>query len=135
MPLVLTPPAPYLFCLPVLFILPVFQAFSDLSVCRSIVLTSGTLSPINSFESELGVPFPIKLEANHVIEDKQVWVGAVGQGPRGGTLEAVYRSVETLQFQDELGDLVLRVCKVKGVNPLHSICAVLYKVGTFVPSL
>ncbi|XP_078337247.1 Fanconi anemia group J protein homolog [Crassostrea virginica] len=86
-------------------------AFSDLSVCRSIVLTSGTLSPINSFESELGVPFPIKLEANHVIEDKQVWVGAVGQGPRGGTLEAVYRSVETLQFQDELGDLVLRVCQ------------------------
>ncbi|XP_065934696.1 Fanconi anemia group J protein homolog isoform X1 [Magallana gigas] len=86
-------------------------AFSDLSVCRSVVLTSGTLSPINSFESELGVPFPIKLEANHVIEDKQVWVGTVGQGPRGGTLEAVYRSVETLQFQDELGDLVLRVCQ------------------------
>lgn len=48
-----------------------------------------------------------------MIEDKQVWVGAVGQGPRGGTLEAVYRSVETLQFQDELGDLVLRVCQVK----------------------
>ena len=116
MPLVLTPPTPYLFCLPDLFFLTVFQAFSDLSVCRSIVLTSGTLSPINSFESELGVPFPIKLEANHVIEDKQVWVGAVGQGPRGGTLEAVYRSVETLQFQDELGDLVLRVCQVKGVN-------------------
>ncbi|XP_048740276.2 Fanconi anemia group J protein homolog [Ostrea edulis] len=86
-------------------------AFSDLSVCRSVVLTSGTLSPINSFESELGVPFPIKLEANHVIEDKQVWVGAVGQGPRGGTLEAVYRCVETLQFQDELGDLVLGVCQ------------------------
>ncbi|XP_062594294.1 Fanconi anemia group J protein homolog isoform X2 [Saccostrea cucullata] len=86
-------------------------AFSDLSMCRSVVLTSGTLSPINSFESELGVPFPIKLEANHVIEDKQVWVGAVGQGPRGGTLEAVYRCVETLQFQDELGELVLRVCQ------------------------
>ena len=70
-----------------------------------------------------------------MIEDKQVWVGAVGQGPRGGTLEAVYRSVETLQFQDELGDLVLRVCQVKRDNPLHSICAVLNKVGTFVLSL
>ena len=27
---------------------------------------------MNSFESELGAPFPIKLEANHIIEDKQV---------------------------------------------------------------
>ena len=81
-----------------------------------------SLSPINSFESELGVPFPIKLEANHVIEDKQVWVGAVGQGPRGGTLEAVYRFVEKLQFQDELGDLVLPVCQLKGDNPVNFIC-------------
>ena len=61
--------------------------------------------------------------------------GGGGPGAPGGTLEAVYRSVETLQFQDEIGDLVLRVCQVKGDNPLHSICAVLYKVGTFVSSL
>ena len=57
-----------------------------------------------------------------MIEDKQVWVGAVSQGPRGGTLEAVYRSLETLLFQDELGDLVLPVCQLKGDNPVNSIC-------------
>ena len=34
---------------------------------RSIILTSGTLSPLDSIESELGVPFPIKLEGSHVI--------------------------------------------------------------------
>jgi len=50
----------------------ILQAFSELSTCRNVVLTSGTLSPMSSFESELGVPFPIKLEANHVVEDKQV---------------------------------------------------------------
>lgn len=49
-----------------------FQAFSDFSCCRNIVLSSGTLSPMSSFASELGTPFPIQLEANHVIEDKQV---------------------------------------------------------------
>ncbi|XP_060076012.1 Fanconi anemia group J protein homolog [Ylistrum balloti] len=86
-------------------------AFSDFKDTRNIVLTSGTLSPMSSFESELGVPFPIKLEANHVIEDKQVWVGAISHGPKGGSLQAVYKTMETFNFQDELGELVLKVCQ------------------------
>ena len=50
-----------------------FQAFSDVGgVVRSVILTSGTLSPMDSFQSELGVPFPIQLEASHVISAKQV---------------------------------------------------------------
>lgn len=49
------------------------QAFSDLSgSVHSIVLTSGTLSPMGSFSSELGVRFSIQLEANHVINKSQV---------------------------------------------------------------
>lgn len=39
---------------------------------HSIVLTSGTLSPMDSFSSELGVKFSIQLEANHVIKKSQV---------------------------------------------------------------
>lgn len=39
---------------------------------RSVVLTSGTLSPMDSFQSELGATFPITLEANHVIDPSQV---------------------------------------------------------------
>lgn len=39
---------------------------------HSIVLTSGTLSPMESFQSELGSPFPLTLEANHVIDNNQV---------------------------------------------------------------
>ena len=47
--------------------------FSELgSEARSIILTSGTLSPMASFSSELGVKFPIQLEANHVIANSQV---------------------------------------------------------------
>lgn len=49
------------------------QAFSDLSgSVKTIVLTSGTLSPMGSFSSELGVKFSIQLEANHVISKSQV---------------------------------------------------------------
>lgn len=36
------------------------------------MLTSGTLSPMASFSSELGVKFSIQLEANHVINKSQV---------------------------------------------------------------
>ena len=53
---------------------PYPQAFSDLAQAHSIILTSGTLSPMSSFSSELGVAFPIQLEANHVIPEAQVCV-------------------------------------------------------------
>ena len=44
-------------------------AFQELSnSCHSIILTSGTLSPLDSFSSELGVPFPVRVEASHVID-------------------------------------------------------------------
>uniref|UniRef100_A0A3B3VGS8 DNA 5'-3' helicase n=1 Tax=Poecilia latipinna TaxID=48699 RepID=A0A3B3VGS8_9TELE len=93
-------------------------AFSDLSgSVRSIVLTSGTLSPMGSFSSELGVKFTIQLEANHVINKSQVWVGTVGAGPQGRKLCATFQHSETFAFQDEVGDLLLHVCRVmaKGV--------------------
>ncbi|KAG7479203.1 Fanconi anemia group J isoform X1 [Solea senegalensis] len=93
-------------------------AFSDLSgVVHSIVLTSGTLSPMGSFSSELGVQFTIQLEANHVINKSQVWVGTVGAGPQGRKLCATFQHAETYAFQDEVGALLHHVCQVvaKGV--------------------
>mmetsp|Transcript_5972 Transcript_5972/g.14358 ORF Transcript_5972/g.14358 Transcript_5972/m.14358 type:complete len:330 (+) Transcript_5972:2280-3269(+) len=47
-----------------------FQDLSDQS--HSIMLASGTLSPMNTFGSELGCVFPKKLEARHVIQKDQV---------------------------------------------------------------
>ena len=35
-------------------------------------MSSGTLSPMTSFQSELGVPFDIQLEAGHVVSNSQV---------------------------------------------------------------
>ncbi|CAH2222127.1 Fanconi anemia group J [Pelobates cultripes] len=94
------------------------EAFSDLSdAARTIVLTSGTLSPMDSFSSELGVKFSIQLEANHVIHKSQVWVGTVGAGPKGRKLYATFQYTETFDFQDEVGDVLLSVCQTvsKGV--------------------
>ncbi|XP_034024865.1 LOW QUALITY PROTEIN: Fanconi anemia group J protein [Thalassophryne amazonica] len=93
-------------------------AFSDLSgSVRTIVLTSGTLSPMSSFSSELGVKFSIQLEANHVISRSQVWVGTLGSGPQNRKLCATFQHAETFVFQDEVGALMLHVCRAvtKGV--------------------
>ena len=39
---------------------------------RCVLLTSGTLSPLDSFAQELQLDFPISLENPHVIADSQV---------------------------------------------------------------
>nr|XP_045015657.1 Fanconi anemia group J protein [Jaculus jaculus] len=90
-------------------------AFSDINnKVRTIVLTSGTLSPMKSFSSELGVTFTIQLEANHVISNSQVWVGTIGSGPKGRNLCATFQHTETFEFQDEVGMLLLSVCQTVG---------------------
>ncbi|XP_005986876.1 Fanconi anemia group J protein isoform X2 [Latimeria chalumnae] len=87
-------------------------AFSDLSSSsRTIVLTSGTLSPMESFSSELGVKFTIQLEANHVVTKSQVWVGTIGSGPKGRKLCATFEHTETFEFQDEVGALLQSICQ------------------------
>ncbi|XP_047563183.1 Fanconi anemia group J protein isoform X2 [Lutra lutra] len=86
-------------------------AFSDINGrVWTIVLTSGTLSPMKSFSSELGVTFTIQLEANHIINNSQVWVGTIGSGPKGRNLCATFQHTETFEFQDEVGELLLSVC-------------------------
>ncbi len=51
---------------------------------RSIVLTSGTLSPMDSFASELGVTFHQRLEAPHVVDMARQVGGAQGGGGAHG---------------------------------------------------
>nr|CAB3226220.1 Fanconi anemia group J protein homolog [Phallusia mammillata] len=87
-------------------------SFGHMECTRTVVLTSGTLSPMSSFSSELGVDFPIRLEAPHVIPDSQVWVGSVGSGPGGHQLQATYQNTNSYEFQDELGKLVGHVCEI-----------------------
>ena len=90
-------------------------AFSDIEkASRSIILTSGTLSPMDSFSGELGVTFPVRLEANHVIDTtKQLWIGAVSKGPNPETdLCATYKNQQSLAYQDSLGMAILSFLKV-----------------------
>ncbi|XP_023215127.1 Fanconi anemia group J protein homolog isoform X2 [Centruroides sculpturatus] len=87
-----------------------FSKFKD--EIHSIVVSSGTLSPMMTFQSELEVEFPISLEANHIVSKSQIWVGSIGCGPTGTQLKAVYNQTDTFAFQDELGRVVLNICQI-----------------------
>ncbi|XP_031740572.1 Fanconi anemia group J protein homolog isoform X2 [Cucumis sativus] len=80
----------------------VFRDISDLSL--SVILTSGTLSPMNSFSSELGVQFGTSLEAPHVIDvESQVWPAVISTGPGNYPLNGSYKTADGYAFQDALG--------------------------------
>ncbi|KAJ2803750.1 hypothetical protein H4R20_002771 [Coemansia guatemalensis] len=76
---------------------------------RSIVLTSGTLSPLDSYASELQVDFASTLEANHVIDSGRFFAMSVECGPSGSPLEAKYQTTNLLQFQDDMGLAVAEI--------------------------
>ncbi|XP_019094422.1 PREDICTED: Fanconi anemia group J protein homolog [Camelina sativa] len=89
----------------------VFKDLADLSL--SIILTSGTLSPMNSFSSELGLPFATCLEAPHVIDPNlQVWAGAISSGPGNYPLNASYKTADAYEFQDTLGKSLEEICNI-----------------------
>ncbi|KAG0185736.1 Fanconi anemia group J protein [Apophysomyces sp. BC1034] len=80
----------------------VFRQLSDIT--HSIVLTSGTLSPLATFASELDAQFKIRLEANHVIDSSQVWVRTIPRGPSNLLFRGVYTEMEKFQYRDEVGN-------------------------------
>jgi len=78
----------------------------------SIILTSGTLSPMSSFAHELQVPFPVRLENPHVIEPSQVWVGAIPTGPSGATLNSSFNNRKNPLYFQDLGNAVANFARV-----------------------
>ncbi|XP_057365993.1 Fanconi anemia group J protein-like [Daphnia carinata] len=78
---------------------------------RSIIVTSGTLSPMASYQTELDIDFKLTLEANHVIPAQRVWIGTISQGPKNTLLNGTFKVTGTFEYQDELGRLLLSVCQ------------------------
>ncbi|XP_054795605.1 LOW QUALITY PROTEIN: uncharacterized protein LOC129301061, partial [Prosopis cineraria] len=89
----------------------VFSDIANLSL--SVILTSGTLSPLNSFSSELGVQFETSLEAPHVIDvDSQVWPAVICTGPGNYPLNASYKTADVYAFQDAVGRSLEEIFKI-----------------------
>lgn len=74
---------------------------------RTVVLTSGTLSPLESFRAEMQISLPIQLENPHVIERHQMMVGVVTKAPDGATLNSSYETRFTTEYMTGLGNAIV----------------------------
>ncbi|GAB2243535.1 hypothetical protein Droror1_Dr00023663 [Drosera rotundifolia] len=89
----------------------VFREIADHSL--SVILTSGTLSPMHSFSSELGVQFGTCLEAPHVIDaESQVLATVISKGPGDYPLNASYKTADAYAFQDAVGQILEEICMI-----------------------
>uniref|UniRef100_A0A8C3JC05 Regulator of telomere elongation helicase 1 n=1 Tax=Calidris pygmaea TaxID=425635 RepID=A0A8C3JC05_9CHAR len=79
---------------------------------RTIILTSGTLSPLSSFTMEMQIPFPVCLENPHVIEKHQLWVGIIPKGPDGAALTSTYERRFSEDYLSSLGKTIGNLVRV-----------------------
>lgn len=86
----------------------------------SILLTSGTLSPLGAFQEDMKVPFAVQLENPHVINNNQFWVGAVATGVDGKRLNSSFNFRDTTEYQDCLGNSILHVLKTGAAGGVSS---------------
>ena len=87
------------------------QELSDLNV-RSIIVTSGTLSPLPSYSLELGLPFPHTVENPHIITDNQIHVRVIGRGVSGKLLNSSYNRRDDGEYITELGNTLVSLAKI-----------------------
>ncbi|KAG6402395.1 hypothetical protein SASPL_134588 [Salvia splendens] len=83
----------------------VFKGIAELA--QSVILTSGTLSPLNTFSSELGVKFDTSLQAQHVINVKS----------QVDSTSYVFHHVQSssadkIEYQDAVGRSLAEIYKV-----------------------
>uniref|UniRef100_A0A8C0FU27 Regulator of telomere elongation helicase 1 n=1 Tax=Bubo bubo TaxID=30461 RepID=A0A8C0FU27_BUBBB len=79
---------------------------------RTIILTSGTLSPLSSFTMEMQIPFPVCLENPHVIDKHQLWVGIIPKGPDGAVLTSTYERRFSEDYLSSLGKTIGNLVRV-----------------------
>ncbi|XP_042265634.1 regulator of telomere elongation helicase 1 isoform X2 [Thunnus maccoyii] len=79
---------------------------------RCIILTSGTLSPLSSFTSEMRIKFPVSLENSHVIERDQIFVSVVEQGPDDVRLSSAFDRRFVPENMSSLGSTVANLSRV-----------------------
>ena len=79
---------------------------------RSILVTSGTLSPLESYALELGLPFPNRLENPHIITPDQIYVRVMGRGVSNKELTSSYERRQNNDYYIELGNTLASLSRV-----------------------
>lgn len=77
----------------------------------SVIVASGTLSPIESLKTELGCKFAQVFEGSHVISDDRIFATVLSRGPHRVDLNCSYQNSLKFDFQDEVGSIIRDVCR------------------------
>ncbi len=79
---------------------------------RSILVTSGTLSPLESYALELDLDFPNRLENPHIILPSQIHVRVMGRGVSNKELTSSYERRQNNEYFIELGNTLATLARV-----------------------
>lgn len=92
---------------------------------RSVILASGTLAPMDSFASELGMQFDVRLETSHVIDtSKQLWAGVVPFDSTGNVVfNWSYKNTENVKLQGSNLDCFCVVLSLFANPPKKKRCS------------
>jgi fanconi anemia group J protein len=74
---------------------------------------------MDTFASELKTSFPLQLEANHVIDNSQIFVGVFPRGPSGSDLIGTFQHTSSFSFQDDISQSIYDICRV---TPFGILC-------------
>lgn len=69
---------------------------------HTIIMTSGTLSPLNAFSEGLEVQFPITLENPHIIDPSHLYVALASSGPTGKIMNFSFNARNDKDLRQEL---------------------------------
>eukprot|EP00392_Amoebophrya_sp_AT5.2_P006102 g6112.t1 len=101
---------------------PAMQELMDQGV-RSVIITSGTLSPLSATKKSLGVPFNVELSNRHVIKQSQVMAQVLSRGPTNRDWLATYQNRQSAQWGDYLNDLGSGLANFAKVCPAGMLIA------------
>ncbi|CAG7671034.1 unnamed protein product [Allacma fusca] len=88
--------------------------FENMSSARTVVVTSGTLSPKHSFAAELNTNFQLELSANHVLGSDRIFSCVINNCSRSDkrlkfNAESLQNELKYADHQDQLFKIILRV--------------------------
>ena len=76
---------------------------------RSLILTSGTLAPLESFEAEFDTKFECKIQNPHIIKRSQMTIFPVSEAYSGVKLDSTYSNKDNINYYKALGDTIVDI--------------------------
>lgn len=77
----------------------------------NLIITSGTLAPLESFECEMGIPFPQKLQNTHVIGRNQLSIQLIFKDPNGHDLSGGFENRNDAKYYSGLGFTLMELAR------------------------